>query len=309
MTGNRNIVVSIGMPAHNSERTIRMAIDGLLQQTFTDFELIISDNASTDGTWPIIDEYARRDGRIVAMRQERNLGANGNYSAVFAPARGLYFKWASSNDWCAPDLLEKCVAYLAAHPDTVLVAPRSRLFRDSPDAYSDYDKDVAFDHDDAVERFIQVTSRLALNNVVNGVFRTGTLRRTRLMEHYPEADIVLLARAALQGKIAVLNERLYYRRMSADSATPLMDDDGQRRHLYPRRSMRSLFPAWRLAAGWVRAVLASDLSAADRLRALDWALRLGYWRRALLWRDLAEAVRYPLRSLPGEDGSSRPSPQ
>ncbi len=305
MTDNPGVVVSIGMPAHNSERTIRAAIDCLLQQSFADFEFIISDNASDDGTWPIIEEYARHDPRIRATRQARNIGANGNYSAVFRAARGRYFKWASSNDWCAPDLLERCLAHLAAHPDTILVAPRTRLFTDRPEDYSDYDGDIAFDQDDPVERFRQVTSHLALNNVVNGLFRTVALRRTRLIEHYPEADVVLLARLALLGKVRLLDERLYYRRMSADAATPLMDDLAQRLHLYPQPTVRSLFPAWRLAAGWLRAAMASELPAADTLRALDWALRMGYWRRDQLWRDIVEAARYPLQRVVQSAGTSR----
>jgi glycosyltransferase involved in cell wall biosynthesis len=295
MNKDRPVVVTIGMPAYNAERTIRAAVDGMLRQSFPDFELIISDNASTDGTWSIVEQYARRDNRIRALRQERNIGANANYSAVFRLARSRYFKWASSNDWCAPELLERCVGYLDEYPRTVLVAPRSRIFSDTPDVYTDYDADVAFDQDNAVDRFIQVASSLALNNVLNGVARTEVLRRTRLMEHYPEADIVLLGRIALEGRISLLNERMYYRRMSVDSATALMDEDGQRRHLYPYPTTRSLFPAWRLAAGWVRAVLASDLRTSEKRRALDWVSRMIWWRRAQLWHDVTDIARHPLQ--------------
>jgi glycosyltransferase involved in cell wall biosynthesis len=308
MTGSRTVVLSIGMPAHNAEQTIRPAIESLLRQSFGDFELIISDNASKDGTWPVIEEYARRDDRIIALRQDRNVGANANFSAVFRPARGRYFKWASSNDWCAPEFLATCVAYLEAHADAALAAPRTRLFRDTPEDSSDYDSDVAFDDDDPVERFIGVTSRLALNNVLNGVIRTSALRRTRLMERYPQADIVLLGRIALMGKIALLGEPLYYRRMRSDAATPLMDDEARLRHLYPQPTARSLFPSWRLALGWVRAASSGAQPARATWRALAWTLRMAYWRRADLWADVAAAGRYPLHRVArraGSSGSSR----
>src|SRR5690606_9537106 len=96
-------VVSIGMPAYNSERWIRCALDAFLAQTFKDFELIVADNCSTDRTYEICREYAARDRRIRVIRNERNVGAPENFNIVFRHSRGRYFKWASSNDLCAPE--------------------------------------------------------------------------------------------------------------------------------------------------------------------------------------------------------------
>lgn len=287
--------VSIGMPAYNAARTIRSAIDSLLAQSFDDLELIVSDNASTDETWSIIEEYARLDRRVVPLRQPHNIGANGNYSAVVRLARGRYFKWASSNDWCAPHFVARCVAHLERHADTVLVAPRTRLFENTPDTYVDYDRDQAFDDEDAVARFVRVGSSLALNNVLNGVVRTDALRRTRLIEHYPGADIVLVGHLALLGKIVLLDEPLFYRRMDSFTATRLMSAEAVHRHHYPRNSLRSLFPAWRLAAGWATAALASGLSVVDSARALSHVARMTHWMSAELRLDLANALRYLIR--------------
>lgn len=289
--------VTIGMPTYNSARTLRSAVDALLAQTYSDFELIISDNASTDDTWSIIGEYARCDRRVVPMRQTQNIGANGNYTAVFIAARGRYFKWASSNDWCAPDFLEKCVVHLDAHPMTALVAPRTRIFQDDPTTGRDYEHDVAFDADDAVDRFIQVWTRIALNNVINGVGRTEILRRTRLIEHYPGADVVLLSHLALLGKIQLLPDRLYYRQMDQSTATPLMSKEAVHRHHYPQRTARALFPSWRSVTGRASAVLASGLSFGDTRRALMWVLQTAYWRRESLWGDIEDAVRYAIQRI------------
>ena len=287
--------VSIGMPAFNSACTLRASIDCLLDQTFRDFELIISDNASSDATWTIIQEYASRDSRVVGLKQSRNIGANGNYSAVFRVARGRYFKWASSNDWCSAEFLALCVAHLEAHSDVALVAPRTRLFTDTPSDAIDYVHDVPFDQADAVERFKRVCQQLALNNVLNGVVRTDVLRRTQLIEHYPGADVVLLGHIALLGKITLLDDYLFYRRMDRETATHLMNKEELHRHHYPQRTVRSLFPTWRFMAGWVGAIRSSNLSDGDARRALLWVMRVANWRRADLSRDLMDAVDYPFR--------------
>ncbi|OHB34086.1 MAG: hypothetical protein A2Y09_05285 [Planctomycetes bacterium GWA2_39_15] len=86
------------MPVYNGEKYIREAVDSLLAQTFTDLELIISDNASTDGTEAICREYAARDTRIRYIRQRENRGVVANFQFVLAKAIGEYFMWAAADD-------------------------------------------------------------------------------------------------------------------------------------------------------------------------------------------------------------------
>jgi glycosyltransferase involved in cell wall biosynthesis len=290
-------LVSIGMPAYNAGSTIAASIECLLAQTFSDLELVISDNASTDDTWSIVTSYAQRDARVIGLRQPQNVGANGNYSAVFGAARGRYFKWASSNDWCAPEFLERCIAHLESHVDTVLVAPRTRLFDSTPDAASDYAKDMGFAQPNPVDRFIDVGMSLALNNVLNGVVRSDALRRTRLIEHYPGADVVLVGHLALLGRIDLLDAPLFYRRMDPGTATRLMSAEAVHRHHYPQQTVRAMFPAWRNVAGWIRAVLSTRLPWSDTRRALSWVARNAYWNRAALTHDLVQALHWPMQWL------------
>lgn len=98
--------ISIGMPVYNGSEYIRQAIDSLLVQSFTDFELIISDNASTDDTQEICKEYAKKDCRICYIRQLRNLGAFLNFKFVLEKATGEFFMWAAIDDLRSPDCLE-----------------------------------------------------------------------------------------------------------------------------------------------------------------------------------------------------------
>lgn len=111
--------VSIGLPVYNGERSISKAIGALLGQSFGDFELIISDNASTDATEAICRALAAQDPRVRYIRQPYNLGATGNFRFVLDQARGRYYTWAAADDLRTPDFLSENVAFLEGHPEYV----------------------------------------------------------------------------------------------------------------------------------------------------------------------------------------------
>ncbi len=112
--------VSIGLPVYNGERYLAIAIESVLRQTFTDFELIISDNASTDSTWEICREYAARDDRIRLCRNETNVGSIRNFDLVFRQARGNYFMWMSHDDVLGETSLAACNDFLSVRNDYVV---------------------------------------------------------------------------------------------------------------------------------------------------------------------------------------------
>jgi glycosyltransferase involved in cell wall biosynthesis len=116
----KNPRVSIGLPVYNGEKYLAQAIQSALGQTYTDFELIISDNASTDGTQAICEQFAARDQRIQYHRLSENKGAALNFNHVFSLAKGEYFCWLAHDDKLAPDFLQEFVQVLESHPDTVL---------------------------------------------------------------------------------------------------------------------------------------------------------------------------------------------
>ena len=90
--------LSIGLPVYNGERYIGEAFEALLGQTYEDFELIVSDNASTDGTPEICLRYARQDRRVRYIRQERNIGLIPNHTFLIQQARGELYKCAAHDD-------------------------------------------------------------------------------------------------------------------------------------------------------------------------------------------------------------------
>ncbi|APW36991.1 hypothetical protein RD110_07075 [Rhodoferax koreense] len=92
-------MVSIGMPVFNGGRYIREALESLLRQSHINFELIISDNASTDNTANLCREFAARDARVRYVRQASNIGALGNFQYLLDQATGQYFMWAACDDY------------------------------------------------------------------------------------------------------------------------------------------------------------------------------------------------------------------
>ncbi len=117
--------VGIGLPVFNGENYLEQAIDSLLVQTFGDFELFISDNASSDRTREICQAFVAQDPRVTYSRNETNLGASANYTRVFRGTQGRYFKWMAHDDLCQPTYLERCVAALDDDPGLALSHTRS----------------------------------------------------------------------------------------------------------------------------------------------------------------------------------------
>lgn len=111
--------VSVGMPVYNSEATIGRSIESILAQTFGNFELIISDNASTDNTQSICESYADRDVRIKYIRQESNLGGTSNFIFALNQAKADYFMWAAGDDFWSTNFIEINLDFLRNNNDYV----------------------------------------------------------------------------------------------------------------------------------------------------------------------------------------------
>ena len=114
-----NPKVTIGMPVYNGEKTIEKAINSLLAQTFKDFNLIISDNASNDETENICRRLSQKDARINYVRQTENIGLYKNENFLLGKATGEYFMFSCDDDWRSPDFLALNLAFLESNPNFV----------------------------------------------------------------------------------------------------------------------------------------------------------------------------------------------
>jgi glycosyltransferase involved in cell wall biosynthesis len=220
---NSTPLVSVGLFVFNGERFIDGALLSILNQTFTDFELIISDNASTDRTGEIAEDYAKRDDRIRYYRSEKNMGAGWNARRVYELATGKYFKWAAVDDLLEPDLLRRCVDILENDPGCVVVHARTREVDENGSFIKNYVPRMRTDYDDPVARFWEMLHTGGdMCYQIYGVMRMSALCQLPPQGIYVNADGILLARMALLGRFYEVPEYLFIsRHHSRQSAATL----------------------------------------------------------------------------------------
>ena len=133
MESNKNLKhpkISIGLPIYNGEKFLRKRIENLLSQTFTDFELIISDNASTDNSVKICKEFMKKDSRIKLYEQDHNIGQFNNYNFLLKNTLGKYFLWVAVDDLLLPEFLEKNLHILETKKNVVTSISKVKMFGD-----------------------------------------------------------------------------------------------------------------------------------------------------------------------------------
>jgi glycosyltransferase involved in cell wall biosynthesis len=284
-------IVSVGMPVYNGERHIRRAIESILDQTFTDLELIISDNASTDGTFDICREYAQRDPRVRLEQNKVNRGSVFNDNRVLELSRGKYFKWASSNDLVAPDMIAKCVRVLEDRPDVVVCYCLTSLIDEQGNTTGIHEDTFNMEAASPSVRFQQLLCHMGLNNAFSGVIRTDVLRSTTFIGNYIASDLPVMAELALHGKYHQIPEPLFYRRMDDQSATVHKSISELMTFHDPTSRRRRVMKFWRLHWEYLRALHRVRIGLRERLVLYKFFLRFVYWGRDQLASELRSALR------------------
>lgn len=211
--------VSVGLPVYNGERYLRQALDSLLSQDFEDFEIVLSDNASTDSTAEICRFYATKDRRVRYYRNESNIGSAPNYRRVFELARGEFFKWHAHDDLCHPNFIRRCVeVFESAPPSVVLVYPQCNLIDEFGEVMGRAEDHVETRHKRAWRRMAQVLGNVSYAYPVGGLIRTDCLRKTRLEGTTSYWDMVLLVELSLYGEIREIPDVLSQQRCHTGNA-------------------------------------------------------------------------------------------
>lgn len=228
--------VSIGMPVYNGEKWIARALDSLLSQTFTDFELIISDNASTDRVGEICREYAGKDKRIKYCKNDTNIGMAENFRQVLYKSKGKYFMWAAVDDWWAPDFVKALVNELETHSDAGLAM--TALHRYSEDG--EYLDSMRFEPDAKnnpnnmtyLEMLVGIATNIAINRIpyhffIYGLYRTELLKSAMEIPipQVPAPDRIFMCQIALATKIRYLDEFLHIRTVHRDPGAVRQADE------------------------------------------------------------------------------------
>jgi glycosyltransferase involved in cell wall biosynthesis len=293
--------VSVGLPVYNAERYLRIAIESILNQTLRDWELVICDNASTDGTGAICREYAARDPRIRYHRLPANIGAANNFRRVFELSRGRYFKWIACDDFCGPEFLERCVQVLDESPDTVLCTTKASMIDQDGRVIERYAERQDLPMARASDRFIASRDQDGWCIAVYGLVRADTLRRTAVMGNYAGSDAVLLGELSLYGRFAEVPEYLLFRRIHPGAYSHEVNLEKMRDFYTPskKRGTALVFRSWRHLFEYLRAVIRAPLPFGERLRLFAYILRMMWWRKG----DLAAEIVAGLRSVIGRDNA------
>jgi len=298
--------VSIGMPVYNGEEYLQGAIDSLLVQTFEDFELIISDNCSTDSTSEISQLAVARDSRVRYVRQSTNLGAVGNFNVLIDLAHGEYFKWAAHDDVMEPTFVERCVEALDRNPtfawchsqSSMIDANGNSLLELLPETAEELQIDDSgqrawkghprsgYGSPDPIQRFAGVI--LGTNWCVDayGLFRLAMLKQSRRLLSFYGAEKILLGELSLLGAYYETPELLFCQRIH-DKASSNLDSATAQAEFAGSNESRNPFVSSRLAILQAHAgsVLRAPLTLTQKLRGIFvvfcYVVQFKKWQRTI----------------------------
>lgn len=282
-------LITVGMPVYNGERYIEEAIRSILAQTFEDFVLIISDNASTDGTEEICRDFVMQDKRITYLRNQTNIGACNNYNLLFHRACTKYFRWFNADDLCAPELHEKCIAQLEDNPEVVLSYGKTCLIDQDGNPYENYNDNLDLQQSTAYERFTRFFDVVGQTNVIYGLMRTSAVAHTLLMGDgsYPAADTNFMAELTLYGQFKEIPQHLFFRRMHLEASSSDRKDDSKQQFFWTGNSQSNfIMPNWKKNIALLKAVHVAPLGMLEKWRIRRYILRNMVAIRHELIRDL-----------------------
>ena len=282
--------LSIGLPVYNGERYLQKALASLLSQDFEDFELIISDNGSSDQTEAICRDFARKDRRIRYFRSDQNRGATWNFRRVFELSEGEFFKYAAYDDECYPTMLRRCMeVFRVSDPTVALVYTLSETIDEdstviAPDCGANWDR-VATTAKTPHERLAHIIWRALHGHAQYGVIRSSFLRRARPYGCIT-ADWMVLAELGMMGKIIEVPEVLFRLRVHRAnswnaSSTPL---EILRWHNPAANGLEKVLP-FRIAVilEYMKSVRHATLSPSERMMCMAVACITPPLRNVWLW--------------------------
>ena len=285
-------VISVGMPVFNGERYVASSIQSILDQTYTDFELIISDNASTDRTMEICQDFADKDSRIRYCRHSDNMGAARNYNYLVEIARGEFFRWSNADDLCAPELHQRCLDALLADSTAVLSYGKTELIDQDGATLDKYDDNLDLPQDSPSERFTRFFEQVGLTNAIYGLMRTAALRQTDLFGDgsLPSADVKFMAELTIQGKFVEIPQLLFYRRMHPDALSYDLDDDDRQTNFWRAKATPFRLPKLRQHLHLLRSAWKAGVSLGEKFRISMYILRRINWQRTQIMAEVMTEI-------------------
>lgn len=209
--------VSVGMPVYNGEKYIRRAIESVLAQEYTNFELVISDNASKDKSPEIYKEYAKKDKRIRFSRNKKNIGLHNNFEKVVKMSKGQYFMWFADDDFLHPKFLSTIIGELEKHKEFgVCMCGTKRI--DEDDKVIDTITYRKKENPNQMTNY-QLMKKLSTPGETHylfccGIFRTDIIKKAMPMyNEVPGQDQLLMCALSLATKFRYVDKFLYTRQI------------------------------------------------------------------------------------------------
>lgn len=286
-------MITIGLPVYNGQKFLQAAIDSHLSQSYGDFELVISDNGSTDATEEICRRYAAQDDRISYLRSPVNRGILWNHRRVL---EGLgeatpYFRWAGADDVLEPGLLAAMVEVLRSRPEVEAVMPATKNIDEAGAIIRSMERTLNLESAVPYERARQILLANYQHVIAYGLLRAPSLRRMRTGPDYIGWDPVFIWELALRGRIFQLEQLALLRRFHPGSISRVKTAGEMRKWVEPDARAGMNFPHWTWAYERARALLATSLPSREKLRISLLLLRATSWQRKDLARDVIQAVR------------------
>jgi len=214
------VAVSIAIPTFNRRGTLRRAVESALSQTHEDVEVVVSDNASTDGTGELLREIAAGDSRLRVVRQTRNLGMVANLESAARLAEGEHVMLLADDDWIAPRCVEVALAGLRTRPDRSAVLGRVAYMRGGTEVEAGQPAALtAPDPAQRVRDYFAAVDRDHGNTWLYGLARRELVQRLTPLRNVLGFDWLRVAELAFLGPIDVLEETLIFRELGGASET------------------------------------------------------------------------------------------
>ncbi len=278
--------LGIGIPVYNGENYLEETINSLLAQTFQDFEIFISDNASNDTTEEICRRFADNDPRFHYHRYENNRGATWNFNNVFKLSRNEFFKWAPHDDLYDPKFVEKCIEVLDGDNGVVLCYTKTTIIDENGKSVKKFETNLRVDNEKPHVRFHDLLVDYMVYELY-GVVRSIALRKTPLFGGFGHDDGVLLAHLGLLGRYHEIQEYLYYNREHAQKSWNFYKTYREYTvWLDPTKAGKILLPRWRMGYEYVKAIASVELQWREKLLCY---LQMSFWVK-MFWKSLIANV-------------------
>jgi glycosyltransferase involved in cell wall biosynthesis len=286
-------LITIGLPVYNSQRYLKQSLDSLLGQTYSDFILILCDNASTDGTAEICRQYEASDSRVKYYRNETNIGNPRNFNRVADLCGTRYLKWSTADDYWAPTFLDRSLEVMERDSSIALCYPQATLVDAEGGNPKEYDDVLHLVQEDPADRFMALLDRIELAHQHLGLMRMPCLRQTHMLGAYVASDINLLAELTLYGKFYELPHRLFFRRFHKDSGSWKRGDREHESRRYHASDVKyAALNTWRCHRGFFAAIRSAPLGFESQMLLYRYLSRRFIWARRDLAAELADYARY-----------------